>query len=387
MNIRTELRFGTLAAAAVLFAAAQGAADGHSIKIGLTSSFTGPAAFYGEEQRWGVEMAMEEINAAGGVLGMDLEFAFEDNRCNPTEAVKAVNALITQHEVKAIVGALCSSATLAALPVVERAEVPLVTSTSTAASITDQIGEGVNRWAFRSTIADDGMASSMIAFLMEEGVNTISIIGEDTDYGRGGAEVFAAAAEAHGMEILSTDFVNPTAPEFSAIITKLKANKPDRLAVYFTSTPLTAFYRQYEIARLNIPGTGRLNIDHVLTNVLSEEYVSSGGFDGTTSVNPYSPELETEANKEFAARYMDKYGRNPSQISFMAYEVVHLLADAIELGGEPTSAAIRDGLRMVKFDSMMGKTIFFDESHQVRNNAVISGVKDGKLVFVGLSEG
>ena len=387
MSNRSMLPKGVLAFVISLATACQVAADGHSIKIGLTSSFTGPAALYGTEQRWGVEMAAEEINSAGGVLGMEIEFAFEDNRCNPTEAVKAVNALITQHEVKAIIGALCSSATLAALPVVKRAEVPLITSTSTAASITDQIGEGVNRWAFRSTIADDGMASSMVSFLKEEGVKSISIIGEDTDYGRGGAEVFSSAVEAHGIEVLSTDFVNPTSPEFTAIITKLKLNRPDRLAVYFTSTPLTAFYRQYETARLNIPGTGRLNIDHVLTNVLSEEFVASGGFDGTTSVNPYSPELDSDANREFVARFQEKYGQNPSQISFMAYEVVHFLAEAIRQGGEPTSAAIRDGLRMAKYDSMMGKTIFFDESHQVRNYAVVSGVKDGKLVFLGLSEG
>jgi len=375
------------ATVAITVLAASHAAAEETIKIGLNSSFTGPAALYGTHQRWGVDMAVEEINGEGGVLGKKIEFVYEDNRCNPTEAVKAANALISQHKVVAIIGALCSSATLAVLPVVKRAEIPLITSTSTAASITSQIGEEVNRWAFRSTIADDGMAYALVDHLKAEGVKRVSIVGEDTDYGRGGAEVFEAALNANGMEVASADFVNPTSPDFTPIITKLKAVNPDRLAVYFTSTPLTAFFRQYETARLKIPGTGRLNIDHVLNKVLSPKFIAEGGLAGTTAINPYSPELTTKENQDFVTRFNEKYGENPNQVSFMGYEATKLLAQAIELGEKADPAAIRDGLMKASYPSMMGKTISFDDSHQVRNNAIVSGVKDGKIHFIGLSEG
>lgn len=379
-------RFGAAFAAALALAMALPAMAQETIKIGSTSSFSGPAAFYGKHQRWGIEMAVDEINSDGGVLGKQIEVVYEDNRCNPAEAVKAVNALVSQHEVVAILGALCSSATLAVLPVVKRAEIPLITSSSTAASITGQIGEEVNRWGFRSTVGDDGMADAMVAYLKKEGVKTVAIVGEDTDYGRGGAEIFAQAMEKEGLELTSSDFVNPTSPDFSAIMTKLKATGPDRVAVYFTSTPLTAFFRQYEAARLNIPGTGRLLLD-VIAKAVTPEFIASGGLDGSTGTNPYSPDIDTPENKAFVAKFTERTGEAPNQPSFMVYEAMHLLADAMEIAGEATPAAIRDALRKVEYPSIMGGTISFDDSHQAHNNAVVTAFKDGKIIIVGLSPG
>jgi len=357
-----------------------------TIKIGSTSSFSGPAAFYGKHQRWGIEMAVDEINGTGGVLGRQIEVVYEDNRCNPAEAVKAVNALIFKHEVVAILGALCSSSTLAALPVVKRAKVPLITSSSTAASITDQIGEDVNRWGFRTTVGDDGMADAMVAYLTKEGVKSVAIVGEDSDFGRGGAGIFAEAMENAGLELTSSDFVNPSSPDFSVIMTKLKASSPDRIAVYFTSTPLTAFFRQYEAARLNIPGTGRLLLD-VIAKAVTPKFIESGGLDGSTGTNPYSPDIKTPENKKFVAKFTERAGEAPNQPSFMVYEAMHLLAEAIEIAGEATPAAIRDALRKVEYSSIMGGTISFDGSHQAHNNAVVTAFQDGMIIIVGLSPG
>ena len=151
----------------------------------------------------------------------------------------------------------------------------MVTSSSTAASITDQIGEDVNRWGFRSTVSDDGMAHAMVAYLEKEGVTRVAVVGEETDYGRGGAEIFTEALQANGLELVSADFVDPTSPDFSAIIAKLKANQPDRVAVYFTFTPLAAFFRQYEAARLEIPGIGRLPLE-VVKKAVTLDFVSIG---------------------------------------------------------------------------------------------------------------
>ncbi|MGI9404839.1 MAG: ABC transporter substrate-binding protein [Hyphomicrobiaceae bacterium] len=377
---------GTALAASLVLAASSPSLAQDTITIGSTSSFSGPAAFYGKHQRWGIEMAVEEINAKGGVLGKKIEVAFEDNRCNPAEAVKAVNALISQHNVVAILGALCSSATLAVLPVVKRSEIPLITSSSTAASITNQIGDTVNRWGFRSTVADDGMAHAMVTYLKKEGVKRVSIVGEETDYGRGGAEIFTEALTANGLELVSSDFVNPTSPDFSAIMTKLKAEKPDRVAVYFTSTPLSAFFRQYEAARLNIPGTGRLLLDVVAKSV-TPEFITAGGLDGSTGTNPYSPNIDTPENKDFVDRFIKRAGEAPNQPSFMVYEAMHMLAKAIEASGDASPASIRDALRKVQYKSMMGGTISFDKSHQARNNAVVTSFVNGKIVIVGLSPG
>lgn len=126
--------FRSAAALAVAVGLSLSAQAQNTIRIGLSSGFTGPAAAASEWEKWGVDLAVEEINAAGGLLGKKIEIISVDNRCNPTEGANTARKLV-QEKVSAIVGAHCSSATLAMMPIIQEAKIPMVTAVSSSPKI------------------------------------------------------------------------------------------------------------------------------------------------------------------------------------------------------------------------------------------------------------
>ena len=119
------------------------------IIIGGSAPLTGGVAHFGQNSRWGSEMAIAEANAQGGVLGRKIEIEFQDNRCNPAEAVKSVTQMLAEKKYVAIYDGLCSSAALAIMPLVERAGVPFIVANASATSIAEKSGVGGNKWTFK----------------------------------------------------------------------------------------------------------------------------------------------------------------------------------------------------------------------------------------------
>ncbi|MBV8746602.1 MAG: ABC transporter substrate-binding protein, partial [Xanthobacteraceae bacterium] len=158
------------------------------IVIGLSSPMTGPAATAAEWEKWGVDLAVEEINAAGGVLGRKLTVMQLDNKCNPSEGVNVANKLV-EAKVVAIVGSHCSSAHLAAMPIIKDAKIPMITGVASNPQITTLSGVGGNEWAFRINPSDSDMMEALGAYLgAKKPFKTVAIVAEDTDFGRGGAD-------------------------------------------------------------------------------------------------------------------------------------------------------------------------------------------------------
>ncbi|MEQ8827415.1 MAG: ABC transporter substrate-binding protein, partial [Parvibaculum sp.] len=138
-------------------AAAQ-AAD--PIRVGVSSPYSGPAAGPAEREKWGIDLAVKEINEKGGLLGRPVEIVPADNRCNPSEAANAANKLVSEGVV-AILGAHCSSATLASMPIIEKAGIPILTGVSSSPKITELSGVGGNKWTFRLNPSDSAMMSTL----------------------------------------------------------------------------------------------------------------------------------------------------------------------------------------------------------------------------------
>src|SRR5258706_1082906 len=159
---RCDLRY-VMAAAALAALTASGAAA-QNIVIGVSTGVTGPVAIAAESERWGIDLAMEEINAKGGVLGRKLESMVLDNRCNPSEAVNVANKLV-EAKVPVIFGAHCSSATLATMPIIQQAGIPMITRISSSAKITELSGVRGNPWMFRINPADDVMMKALGDYL------------------------------------------------------------------------------------------------------------------------------------------------------------------------------------------------------------------------------
>src|ERR1700733_15953660 len=166
--------FGVIAA--ILFLATS--APAQTILIGLSSPITGPAATAAMWERWGVDLAVDEVNGAGGLLGRKIEILQLDNRCNPSEAVNVANKLI-EAKVVAIVGAHCSSATLATMPLIAAAKIPLIDGIASSPKITELSGVGGNEWTFRINPSDDDMMEALGLYLSQSSkIRRVAVLGE-----------------------------------------------------------------------------------------------------------------------------------------------------------------------------------------------------------------
>src|ERR1700726_3811454 len=154
----------TLIVAAVASLVAASPAVAQNILIGLSTPVTGPAAVASEWERWGVDLAVEEINGAGGLLGRKVEVMTLDNKCNPSEGVNVANKLI-EAKVLAIIGAHCSSVHLAVMPIIKQAKVPMITGIASNPQITALSGVGGNEFAFRISPSDQSMMDALGKYL------------------------------------------------------------------------------------------------------------------------------------------------------------------------------------------------------------------------------
>jgi branched-chain amino acid transport system substrate-binding protein len=384
---RLSMRLSLIRAAAVAFSlmTVSGAARAEdAIRIGSSIPITGNLAFFGQHSRWGAELAVEEANAAGGALGRKIEIDFQDNRCNPSEAVKSVSQMLSDNKYVAIHDGLCSSVILAIMPLVERAGIPLVVANGSATAIAEKSGVGGNKWTFKVNPSDASLAAAMVGYLMDhmaDKAKTIAFLGEDTDFGRSGSQGFEIALAQRGLKLASADYYQQGSADFTAVFTKIRSEHPALLALYAVGADFQNVIRQYVSFGVNIPLTGR-----VLSDQIPPEILQSGVLDGTTSVQPYVPEVDTPQNKVFVAAFQKKFNSLPNLLSRESYESMRVLIDAIRRAGKADPAAIRDALEKTKMPSILGGTLEFDDHHLAHDNAVIILIKDSKVGVIGLSK-
>ncbi|PYM72881.1 MAG: ABC transporter substrate-binding protein [Candidatus Rokuibacteriota bacterium] len=378
---KERVTIAVAAVAALAFSVFARAQDG-PIMIGSSIPLTGGVATFGQHSRWGSELAIAEANAKGGVLGRKLEIDFQDNRCNPAEAVKSVTQMLAEKKYVAILDGLCSSVVLAIMPLVERAGVPLVVANASATSIAERSGVGGNKWTFKVNPTDASMLDALIGWLDKDGkANNIAFLGEDTDFGRAGSTGLENALKKRNLKLATVDFFQKGAPDFTPVFTKIKAKKPALLALYAVDADFQNAMRQWYSLGGGVPLTGRVLVDQV-----PKEIIDSGFLDGTTSVQPYDPSVDTPGNRAFVEAFKKLHNVPPILVSFEAYEATKVLIDAIRRAGTTNPAAVREALVTTKLPSILGTTIEFDDHNLAHNNAIILTIKGGKVVIVGMSK-
>ena len=356
--------------------------DSGTIVIGSSIPLTGGVAAFGQHSRWGAEMALAEANANGGVLGRKLEIDFQDNRCNPAEAVKSVTQMLATKKYVAIHDGLCSSAALAIMPLVERAGVPFIIANASATSIAEKSGVGGNKWTFKINPTDASLLSALVGWFEKDGrAANIAFLGEDTDFGRAGASGFEAALAKRKMKLSSVDFFQKGTADFTAAFARIKSRKPALMALYAIDADFQNSIRQWYSVGGGVPLTGRILVDQV-----PKEIMDSGFMDGTMSVQPYDPSVDTPANKAFVEAFRKRNNAPPILVSFESYESIKVLIDAIRRAGSTDPAAIRDALTKTKLPSLLGTMIEFDENNLAHNDAIILTIKGGKVVVLGMSK-
>jgi branched-chain amino acid transport system substrate-binding protein len=347
------------------------AANAQSIVIGASVPDTGPAAAPAIWQRWGYQLALDQANAAGGVLGKKVELLAYDNRCNPSEAVNVANRLI-EAKVAAIVGAHCSSATLATMPLIATARIPLVDGVASSPKITELSGVGGNEWTFRINPSDDDMMNALGMYLGEGSkLKRVAVLGEDTDFGRGGAAAFATVAKKNGLEIISTDFHPQSYPDFTSLLTRIQQSKPDAIALFQLAGDQLNFLRNAMQLGVKIPYIGRF--DPGGNNL---QIIQAGGMEGSITAWTYSSLVDTPENKAFATEIEKQHKTTPVLQTWAGYDVMRLVLKAIKDAGSTDPIAIRDSLKKIAFTNVMGAPVKFDDHNQAGKLVLIEGVAD-----------
>jgi branched-chain amino acid transport system substrate-binding protein len=368
----------TLAAAIALSLALPLAAQAQNIVIGASVPDTGPAAAPATWQRWGFEIALDEVNAAGGVLGKKVELLAYDNRCNPSEAVNVANKLI-EAKVVAILGAHCSSATLATMPLIATAKVPFVEGIASSPKITELSGSGGNDWSFRINPSDDDMMQALGLYLKDQGAKfkRIAVLGEDSDFGRGGAAAFASVAKKNGIEIISTDFHPQSYPDFTALLTRMQQSHPDGIALFQLAGDQINFLRNAMQLGVRIPYIGRFD-----PGGSNAQIIKAGGMEGSITAWTYSDLVDTPSNKVFAAEVEKRHHSTPVLQTWAGYDTMRIVLQAIKDAGSTDPVAIRDALKKIQFTNVMGAPVKFDDHNQAGKVVLLEGIAGSKITLL-----
>jgi len=359
-----------------------GAAKAQEILIGINTPATGAAAIASEREMQGVNLAIEEINEAGGVLGRKLKTVVVDNRCNPSEAVNATNKLI-EMKVSAIMGAHCSSASLAAMPLLKDAKIPMVGGVASSPKITELSGVGGNEWLFRTNPSDADMMQALVNYLSEKKIfKKISVIAEDTDFGRGGVSSFEAYAKGTNLELLSVDYPQQNMPDFTSLLTRISRAKPDAIAIFALAADQINLLRTAMQMGIKIPYTGRAELGGE-----NMQFIKAGGMEGSISAWSYSTEIDAPTNKAFVKKITDKYKLPPVLQTWSGYDNIRLIAQSIKEAGTTDPVKIRDAMAKTKFQTVMGPVVSFDDHNQAGKIVLIQEVKNKEIKIAALLQG
>ena len=370
-----------LAVAFLALLAMASSARAQNIVIGVSTPITGPAAVASEWERWGIDLAVEELNGSGGVLGRKVEVLILDNKCNPSEAVNVANKLV-EAKVVAIIGSHCSSAHLAAMPIIKDAKVPMITGIASNPQITDESGVGGNDWAFRINPSDKAMMEALGAYLGAKKLfKTVAIVGEDSDFGRGGAAAFQAVADRAGISIVSTDFHPQNTPDYTTILTRLQQRRPDAIATFQLGGDSLNFLRNAMQMGVRIPYTGRVELGG-----RNLQIIEAGGMEGSISAWTYNHEIATPENAAFVAKIKTKHNSTPYLQTWGSYDSMRVIAQAIREAGSVDRTAVRDAIKKLKFTTVFGKEVSFDAHNQAGKFVILQAVSGKKVIVADIVE-
>ncbi len=365
----------TLSALLAVFFLSIGTAIAQDIKIGHFGSLTGGTATFGISTREGIELAADEINNAGGVLGRKIVIINEDDQSKPEEAVTAVQKLINQDKVVALLGEVASSRSIAAAPVAQRARIPMVSPASTNPKVT-QLGN----YIFRTCFIDPFQGSAMANFAMKNlKLKRFAVLYDvKNDYSLGLREFFTQAVQKAGCEVVADESYGEGDVDFRAQLTKIKNTSPEAIYVPGYYAEVALICRQARELGITVPLMGGDGWDSDKTAEIGGDAVNGNYF-----TNHYSEQEDRPAVKKFVETYRRKYaGKTPDAMAILGYDAMRILADAITRAGGTQGRLVRDALAATHDFPAASGTITIDENRNARKSIVVLKIEDRKFKFV-----
>jgi len=343
------------------------------IKLGFISALSGDAAVVGEIEKNTTEMAIKEINDAGGVNGRQLEVIYEDAKCNAKDALNAVQKLINMDKVKVILGAGCSSESLAIVPVATANKVLMFSAGSSHPDLT-----GISKYFIRN-YPSDYANSTIDGELMSKLYKKVAIVSENADYPMGIKKSLEEIFQKNNIQIVSNEVFNTgnsNTKDFKSIFTKIKASGAE--AVYLNPAPgatiSALMVKQARDIGLMIPVHGN-------TTVISAEAIKIAGKYMEGAISSDSTTL-SEKGLAVLEKYKKLYGKEPALAYFMGsnYDRAYLIAEAIGKVGYDADKIVAYLKSIKEYDGTIGKYHFADNGDVVGVGFRPVMVKDGKEV-------
>ncbi len=361
-----------LVSALVLSLALVACGGGDTVKFAVFGPISGSYSVYGEAVQNGALLAAEELNAAGGVLGKELELVILDNRGNSDDAINNYNRAVDLEGVDAIIGGTFSGFTNAFKPYAVEDGIPVLTPTGTAVSITENAAN-----IFRACYLDSYQGAVMASFAMNDlnSVKAAVLFDSGDDYSVGLKDAFVAEYVSAGLEVKEMGFSADTV-DFSTDITTIKNGGYDVVFVPTYTDTVGPILSEAKDQGLDIPFLGGDGWDSI-------ESTYAEAADGMYFGNHYTKSDESPLVQGFVSAFTDEFGEAPNALAALAYDAVKLMAQAMEDAGSVEYDAVIAALNAITFEDAVTGSISFDAGGDAQNKSVsIIKAEDGEQVLV-----
>ena len=378
---RIQKIFGVFLALSALFSstACQKAKDsavqstGDEIVIGEVGSLTGNDATFGTSTRDGVDLAVQQLNKAGGINGKKVRVVVLDDQGKPEEAATAMTKLITQDKVVAVLGEVASTRSLAMAPIAQANKIPMISPSSTNPEVTLK-----GNYIFRVCFIDPFQGAVMAKFAANSlKVKKVAILKDvKNDYSIGLSQFFTKTFKSLGGEIIIEQSYSANDIDFKSQLTAIKSKSPDAIYVpgYYTEVGLIS--RQAKELGLNVPLLGGDGWD-------SEKLKEIGGnaINGNYFSNHYTSDTSTPEVQKFVGEFKAAYGSIPDGLGALGYDSANVLFDAMKRAKSLSPSDIRDAIAETKNFKAVTGTITLDHNRNPVKSAVVIEIKNGAFVY------
>jgi branched-chain amino acid transport system substrate-binding protein len=367
--------WGILLLTALVVGTLQAVPAQEPIKLGVVGPHSGPAAYDGQSTLIGAQVASDEINKAGGLLGgRKIEIVAADSRGIPAESVSAYRKVVTQDGAVAVDCCWFSSSTIATHPTIEELKIP----TTTGVAFLPDAKETKLTYLFKFAQTPRLESRFVDYWVKKLNVKRVAFLARNDDWGRATSGVYQARLKELGGTVLSADYYAPGEKDFYSYLTKVKALNPEGINVVDISA--TAATQVKQMAELGLAAKP-LGSDGPITDAFIR--LAGKVSEGIPLVVRYATTLDTPRNKAFVSAFKAKRnGEEPDQYAQAGYDSIYLHADAIKRAGSTDPAKVREALTKSQYVSVSGSPIRFDQNQQATPKLYVAVIKDGKRVIV-----
>lgn len=347
-----------------------------TIKIGFLGALTGSVASYGQNTLDGMKLAMEEINAAGGVNGKQVEIIDNDDRGDKTEGANITQKYVTQDKVVAIVGDPTTGITKVAAPIANQNKVVIMSAGSTGPGVVE-----IGPYVFRDTLLDAVGGPATIKYIVEKkGWKKVALITSiNNDFSVGLSKIFKDGILAAGGEIATEENISDGDTDFSAQVTNIK-NKGAQVIIfsgYYTEAALI----MKEVRKQGMKDIVMVGGDGLQSPVLWE--LGGAAVEGSISYAGFSPEQPTPTTAKFIESFKKKYAKDPDLFHAQGYDAVQLIANAIKQANTANPEKFKDTLAATKnFDGVSGTISFKENREPLKSPVFLLQVNGGKFTLL-----